>query len=239
MPASPVPCPACGQATPVEPGQSARCPGCGLLVSAAARPRVRAADDVPTPRRGVGLAVVIGGALVVGAVAVAVFAYRERVRAERLARAEADRASFEAEMVQMVRVTQQRRAARELMAEWPLVLPPLPGDERLPPDEAAKRAGELGQKVIGVWRGPGVDGGTRVIEYRANGTFRDAVSGGPADRTWAGEWGVAGLSGTRVLRLTRAGGGPSLVRLTFEGGELVHDDVSGRATVLRQQVPAP
>ncbi len=155
---------------------------------------------------------------------VAVWAYQQRVEAGRLAQRARDE-SFAAED----RAWDERRLAR-LRADRRAELAALPGRLAdalaLPPRVAEARAAELGKGVVGTWRG-----GPREVEYRADGTFRDAVAGG---REWVGTWAVARLTGTRVLHLARTGGGPAAVRMTLEGDELIHDDEPGRATVLRR-----
>lgn len=158
--------------------------------------------------------------------AVAVWAYQQRVEAERLAQRARDESFAEED-----RAWNRRRIAR-LQAERRAEIAALPARVAdavvppLPPAVAEKRAAELGKQLIGVWVGGG-----RTVEYHPDGTFRDAVDGG---REWAGTWEVARLSGTRVLHLTRAGGGPAAVRLTIEGNEVIHDDEPGRAVVLRR-----
>jgi hypothetical protein len=155
---------------------------------------------------------------------VAVWAYQRQVEAVRLEQRARDEAFADED-----RAWDERRLARD-RADRRAALAALPGRVAdafaLPPAVAERRAAELGKAVVGTWRG-----GTREVEYRADGTFRDAVTG---RREWVGTWAVARLTGTRVLHLTRAGGGPAAVRLTIEGDELIHDDEPGRATVLRR-----
>jgi hypothetical protein len=170
----------------------------------------------------------IAAAVVVG------FLYFARMREQQRAHQDALVAEERAVMAEEQHA-RERAAGRVDLAALPAAIPGLfPAGGPLPPDVAAKQAAELGQKAIGVWRGPGPDGGTREVEYRADGTFRDAVTGGPAPREWAGTWEVVGTRGTRVLRVARLGGGPMAVQLSFEGDELIHDAEPGRATVLRR-----
>lgn len=228
MPEVVVECPACGAATPVAAGAAAPCPGCGFLVSA--RPRVRA-ESAP-PERG-GFAVYVVAAAVVlaataGLVGVTYYRKAEAERAEKRARMEAEIAAD--------RAAAARRGWDAELAALPDRLPPgvLPGVP-LPVNQVEGRTAELSRKLVGVWRGPAAGGGVRAVEYRADGTFRDAVTGGPAPREWAGEWAARGASGARVLRVARTGGGPDVVGVSVEGDELVHDDEPGRAVVLRRQ----
>jgi hypothetical protein len=197
-----------------------------------ARPRVRAAAAADPPRRGPGLAIVICVALLVvagGAVGVVAFNRREAAQqAEVRARREAELAAQQAADDEAF--ANARAAWRDFLAALPAPLVTNP----LPPELAEKRAAELRADLVGTWRGGGAAGGTREVEYRADGTFRDAVTG-PGAREWRGEWAVIGPSGRRVLRVTRSGGGPDSVKLAFEGDELVHDDEPGVATVLRRR----
>lgn len=178
--------------------------------------------------------VLAGVLLVLPGAGAAVWAYRQQAEAARLEQRARDEALAEED-----RAWDRRRLAR-LRADREAALAALPARvaeafaaDPLPPAAAERRAAELGMRVVGAWRGPHPDGGTREVEYRADGTFRDAVTGAGA-REWVGTWAVARLTGTRVLHLTRGGGGPASIKMTVEGDELIHDDEPGRATVLRR-----
>ncbi len=231
MSESAVSCPACGAAATVAPGGAAPCPKCGFLVSV--RPRVRAeaaADDAS--RHSLRLWVLVAVLVLIPAGGAALLAYQRRVEAEQAER----RALLEAELAQEQQLWEREQAARRRaeIAALPAALPGLMPGVIDQPADAEKLGDELGKKAVGVWHGTGHAGGVRAVEYRVNGTFRDVVTGAGA-REWAGTWTVAGATGTRLLRLTRQGGGPVTVRLSFEGDELIHDDEPGRATVLRRQ----
>ncbi|MBN9517206.1 hypothetical protein J0H58_01595 [bacterium] len=231
MSESAVSCPACGAAASVAPGGAGPCPKCGFLVSA--RPRARAetvADDAP--RRSLRLWGLIPVLVLIPAGGAALFAYQRHVEAERAER----RALLEAELAAEQRVWEEQQAARRRaeITALPAALPGLMPGVIDQPADAERLGDELRKKVVGVWRGTGHAGGTREVEYHADGTFRDRMTGAGA-REWSGLWAVDGATGTRVLRITREGGGPTTVRLSFEGDELIHDDEPGRATVLRRQ----
>lgn len=173
------------------------------------------------------LRALVAGLILLAVGGVAVWAYRQRVEAERLEQRARDEALADAD-----RAWDERRLIR-LRADRQAELAALPGRvvnafaaDPLPPAVAEKRAAEMGKQVVGVWVGGG-----RTIEYHPNGTFRDAATGG---RECAGTWAVARLTGTRVLHLTRTGGGPGLVKMTIEGNELIHDDEPGTVSVLRR-----
>jgi len=173
------------------------------------------------PRRHIAL---VGALILLAVGGAAAWAYLRRAEAERVEQRARDEAFADED-----RAWNEQRLAR-LRADRQAALAALPGRVagafQLPPAAAEKRAAEMGKRLVGTWRGD-----TREVEYRADATFRDAVTDG---REWVGTWEVARLTGTRVLHLTRAGGGPEVVRLSFEGDELIHDDTPGRATVLRR-----
>lgn len=104
------------------------------------------------------------------------------------------------------------------------------------PAETRELTETLSKRLVGVWTGTQADGGMRRVEYKANGTFTDAVTGGKSPREQAGTWKAAAPIGTRGLKLDRTGGGRSPVRVTFEDDELVHDgDAPGDSVVLRKK----
>jgi hypothetical protein len=243
--AEPVRCRACGTGVEVAPG---RCPKCGLLVGAPRpAPRVAPVAHVPASETGGGwvIVAVLGVVVMVAAGGAAFYYVRTREHARRAEAAEVEaRWLAEAQRADAERVRRGRPEGGggdnqpEVGRDDPLVVPPglfpfVPGPP-LDPAEAGARIDALAGRLLGVWTGVGADGGTRVVEYRDDGTFRDEVTGGPAPRRWAGTWTVERLVGTRGLRLTRTGGGPDAVRVAFERGELVHDDTPGRGTVLRR-----
>lgn len=182
--------------------------------------------DESSRRRGPGLAVAAGGVLVLAAAGAAGYAYHLRTEAEAFERKV--RADAELAEEQKAWERARRQAAREELAAVPAGLVRMLPGVAVPPADAAKHAAALKQRILGVWRG-----GTREVEYRADGTFRDVVTG-PGAREWAGTWTAESATGTRVLRVARAGGGPAVVTVTVEGDELIHDDGTGAATVLRK-----
>jgi hypothetical protein len=92
--------------------------------------------------------------------------------------------------------------------------------------QAQQLTAELSKKLVGTWAGTAPDGSPYQVEYRADGTY----SGGGM----TGKWQVAGLVGTRGLKLTR--GGPAPVRVVFEDDELLHDTGKpGETAVLRKK----
>jgi uncharacterized Zn finger protein (UPF0148 family) len=94
--------------------------------------------------------------------------------------------------------------------------------------EGKKLQESLRQKLVGVWEGTTPGGATRRVEYKADGTFTDS------EKDQSGKWQVAGLIGTKGLKLDRGGKGP--VRVVFEDDELVHDgDAPGESVVLRKK----
>lgn len=103
------------------------------------------------------------------------------------------------------------------------------------PGETQQLTTKLTGQLAGAWEGKLADGGTRRVEYRANGTFTDTVTGGSAPREQTGTW-KATLVGSKGLKLDRTGGGRTPVRVTFEGDELIHDgDAPGVSVVLRKK----
>lgn len=140
---------------------------------------------------------------------------QDRARAEeQLARAEAEAAAAEAAERAADRRREPPGPAGGLAAFLPLSVTPA---------DAGPVRDRLAKELVGVWAGGG-----REVEYRADGTFRD----GPL----AGTWKPAGLTGTKVLTVERAGGGPARVRVTFEGGELLHGGGEpGTVDVLRRK----
>lgn len=99
------------------------------------------------------------------------------------------------------------------------------------PAEAQRQIDQLRPQLIGTWKSKPGDPTVRTIEYRADGTFRDEVTG-PKARVLEGTWEVAGVAGKKGLKLTRSGGSPP-VRTVLEGGELIHDaDEPGATAVL-------
>jgi hypothetical protein len=92
--------------------------------------------------------------------------------------------------------------------------------------QAQQLTTELRQKLVGTWAGTAPDGSPYQVEYRADGTY---TGGG-----MTGKWQVAGLVGTRGLKLNR--GGPAPVRVVFEDDELLHDTGKpGETAVLRKR----
>lgn len=231
-------CPACGTGVEVAPG---RCPKCGLLVGAPRfEPRAAAVAHVPAPETGgrgwvIAAAAGVAGMVVLGGAA---FYFVRSQEHARRADARAVEARWMAEEIQAKADRARFAHAHDVGLDDPQVFPPglLPFVPAPPldPGEAGARIDALADQLLGVWTGPGADGGARVVEYRDDGTFRDVVRGGTAPRRWSGTWTVERLVGTRGLRLTRTGGGPEAVRVAFERNELIHDDTPGRATVLRQ-----
>ena len=99
----------------------------------------------------------------------------------------------------------------------------------------AERTAELTGRLAGSWRADLGNGVTQRVEYRADGTYTDTVTGGDRARQLMGTWKVAGLVGTKGLKLTRTGGGRPQVNVVFEGDELVHDaDEPGVTAVFRK-----
>jgi uncharacterized Zn finger protein (UPF0148 family) len=97
---------------------------------------------------------------------------------------------------------------------------------------------DLSKKLIGTWRADLGSGAVQVIEYRADGTFKDSLTRGAAGgRETSGTYRVAGLIGTRGLRLDRPIGTRNQAKAVFEGDELVHDtdDPAVSGVFYRQQ----
>ncbi|HJZ54150.1 MAG TPA: hypothetical protein VKE74_04300 [Gemmataceae bacterium] len=110
------------------------------------------------------------------------------------------------------------------------MLDALAGRSKRSSAEPQQTSARLSSQLVGTWRTKPGAAPERVIEYRSDGTYRDALAGG---RTLEGTWKVAGASGQKVLKVERTGGGPSPVRVTFEDGELIHDgDEPGSTSVL-------
>ena len=80
------------------------------------------------------------------------------------------------------------------------------------------------------------DGREEVIEYRADGTFKDSLTGAAARET-SGSYQIAGLIGDRGLKLDRPIGTRNQAKAFFEGDELIHstDDPSVEGVFRRQQ----
>jgi hypothetical protein len=112
----------------------------------------------------------------------------------------------------------------------PISLDALTGGSGQSAAEVNQTKAALRPQLVGTWRTKPGAAPARTIEYRTDGTFRDEVTGG---RVVEGKWEVADVLGKKGLKLKRAGGGPAVVRVTFEDGELIHDaDDPGTTSVL-------
>jgi hypothetical protein len=104
------------------------------------------------------------------------------------------------------------------------------------PADAQRLRAELGKKLVGTWRADLGNGAVQVIEYRADGTFKDSLTGASGGRETSGSYQIAGLIGTRGLRLDRPIGSRNQVEAIFEGDELIHDtDDPAVSGVFRRQ----
>lgn len=179
----------------------------------------------------------VGVVLVVGGIGGLGYWYYEKVETQRRAAAAVREEARRDEEREWAEAEVARAARRVTVADAGALAGNLlaPAAPPRTPAETRQLADRLSKQLVGTWRGTTTDGAAREVEYRADGTFRDAVTGGSAARTLAGTWTAATPTGTRVLKVERTGGGPAAVRVTFEGDELVHDgDRPGVADVLRK-----
>ncbi|MDB5312481.1 MAG: hypothetical protein JWO38_6683 [Gemmataceae bacterium] len=95
---------------------------------------------------------------------------------------------------------------------------------------------DLTRRLAGRWEGTAPDGSTHRVEYRADGTFDHAVTTGGTAKSVSGKYTVAGLVGSKGLKLRRPIGSRSEANVVFEDDELVHDTgTPGEAMVLRKK----
>jgi hypothetical protein len=111
--------------------------------------------------------------------------------------------------------------------------PPLGGllGGAVDPAETQRR---LTGRLAGTWRADLGGGVTQQVTYKQDGTYTDVLAG-PRARSLEGTWKVAGLIGSKGLKLDRTGGGSTQVRVVFEDDELLHDtDTPGVTGVFRR-----
>src|SRR5207249_9259259 len=84
--------------------------------------------------------------------------------------------------------------------------------------EGQKLLADLTKILVGRWEGTASDGSIHKIEYRAHGQYEVDRAG--SESASDGTWRVAGLVGTKGLKLTR---GNVTVKVVFEDDELIHD----------------
>jgi hypothetical protein len=88
---------------------------------------------------------------------------------------------------------------------------------------------KLRAKLLGSWEGTAPDGVAHKVTYAADGKYTLDVGG----KSSTGMWTATGLTGGKVLKITR--GGTSL-KVVFEGAELLHDtETPGVAIVMKKK----
>ncbi len=178
-------------------------------------------DEFPRPRRPFPLGPVILVVVLILCVAAGVYGYRQNQRAEETRRAALEESMREAEAAARNR-TGNGGATPDLGASA-AVLTALTGGSKAAPIESLK------PKLIGVWKSKPGESPVRIIEYRADGTYRDEAG----KAKLVGTWTVTEARGQKVLVIERSGGGRSPLRVTFESNELLHDGPEpGQTTVL-------
>jgi uncharacterized Zn finger protein (UPF0148 family) len=86
----------------------------------------------------------------------------------------------------------------------------------------------LSKKLTGAWEGTAPNGEVHKVTYQASGQFTHDVNGKPTNGTWQ----ATGLVGTKVLKITRGG---KVLRMAFEGDDLLHDTGTGESVVLKKK----
>lgn len=101
------------------------------------------------------------------------------------------------------------------------------------PTEAQKQQqiARLRPQLIGTWKSKPGPGMLHIVEYRADGTYRDEITTFKG-RVLEGKWEVTDIVGKKGLRLKRTGTIDTTVRVIFEGGELIHDADQPGTTVV-------